>query len=30
LASLLRTADQQGKNILETIKGMLMAAWTID
>jgi hypothetical protein len=30
LASLLRTADQQGKNILETIKGMLMAAWTIE
>ena len=27
LASLLRTANQQGKNILETIKSMLMSAW---
>jgi hypothetical protein len=27
LASLLRTASQQGKNLLGTIKGMLMAAW---
>ena len=27
LASLLRTAGQQGKNILETIKAMLIAAW---
>jgi hypothetical protein len=29
LASLLRTADQQGKHLLETIKGMLMAAWAV-
>lgn len=29
LASLLRTADQQGKNVLETIKAMLVAAWAI-
>ena len=27
LASLLRTAGQQGKNLLGTIKGMLIAAW---
>lgn len=27
LASLLRTAGQQGKNVLATIKGLLMAAW---
>lgn len=27
LASLLRTARQQGQNLLETIKGKLMAAW---
>lgn len=27
LASLLRTAGQQGKNVLSTIKGMLVAAW---
>ena len=27
LASLLRTAGQQGKDVLATIKGMLMAAW---
>ena len=27
LASLLRTADQQGKHLLGTIKAMLMAAW---
>jgi transposase len=27
LSSLLRTASQQGKNVLETIKSMLMAAW---
>ena len=27
LASLLRTAGQKGKNVLATIKGMLMAAW---
>lgn len=27
LASLLRTAGQQGQNVLETIKAMLMAAW---
>ncbi len=30
LASLLRTAQQQGKNLLETIKSMLMAAWATD
>jgi hypothetical protein len=28
LASLLRTADQQGKNTLATIKSLLIAAWT--
>ena len=27
LCSLLRTADQQGKNLLETIKAMLIGAW---
>jgi transposase len=27
LASLMRTANQQGKNVLGTIKSMLMAAW---
>jgi transposase len=27
LCSLLRTADQQGKNLLETIKSMLIGAW---
>lgn len=27
LASLLRTAGQQGKNVLATIKAMLVAAW---
>jgi hypothetical protein len=30
LASLLRTAGQQGQNRLETIKSMLMAAWATD
>ena len=30
LASLLRTAGQQGKNLLETIKSMLIAAWAAD
>jgi len=30
LASLLRTANQQGKNILETIKSMLMSAWATE
>jgi hypothetical protein len=30
LASLLRTAGQQGKNILETVKSMLIAAWAAD
>ena len=30
LASLLRTADQQGKNLLETIKSMLTAAWATE
>ena len=30
LASLLRTARQQGRNLLETIKSMLMAAWASD
>jgi transposase len=30
LSSLLRTAGQQGKNLLETIKSMLMAAWASD
>jgi hypothetical protein len=30
LSSLLRTAAQQGKNLLETIKSMLMAAWATD
>jgi transposase len=30
LASLLRTAQQQGKNLLETIKSMMMAAWATD
>jgi transposase len=30
LASLLRTASQQGKNLLGTIKSMLMAAWAED
>jgi transposase len=30
LASLLRTASQQGKNLLETIRSMLMAAWATD
>ena len=30
LASLLRCANQQGKNLLETIKSMLMAAWATD
>ena len=30
LASLLRTAGQQGKNILETVKSMLIAAWNAD
>lgn len=30
LASLLRTANQQGQNLLETIKSMLMAAWASD
>jgi len=29
-ASLLRTASQQGRNPLETIQSMLMAAWTSD
>jgi len=29
LASLLRTAGQQGKNLLGTIKGMLTAAWAV-
>ncbi len=30
LASLLRSASQQGKNLLETIKSMLMAAWATE
>lgn len=30
LASLLRTAHQQGKNAIETIKSMLMAAWATE
>jgi transposase len=30
LASLLRTAGQQGKNLLETIRSMLIAAWASD
>ena len=30
LASLLRTAGQQGKNLLDTIKSMLTAAWASD
>jgi hypothetical protein len=30
LASLLKTAGQQGKNLLETIKSMLIAAWAAD
>jgi transposase len=30
LASLLRTAAQQGKNLLETIRSMLIAAWASD
>jgi transposase len=30
LASLLRTANQQGKNVVGTIKSMLMAAWAAD
>lgn len=30
LASLIRTASQQGKNMLETIKSMLIAAWASD
>ena len=29
LASLLRTAGQQGKNVLATIKGLLVAAWEV-
>jgi hypothetical protein len=30
LASLLRTANQQGKNLLDTIRSMLMAAWAAE
>ena len=30
LASLMRTADQQGKNVVGTIKSMLMAAWAAE
>jgi hypothetical protein len=30
LASLLRTADQQGKNLLATIKSLLLAAWSAE
>jgi transposase len=30
LASLLKTAGQQGKNLLETIKSMLIAAWAAE
>jgi transposase len=30
LASLMRSANQQGKNLLETLKSMLMAAWAAD
>jgi transposase len=30
LASLLRTTAQQGKNVMETVKSMLIAAWAAD
>jgi transposase len=30
VASLVRTARQQGKNVVETIKSLLMAAWAED
>jgi transposase len=29
LASLLRTANQQGKNLLETVKAMLQSKWAL-
>ena len=30
LASLLKTAGQQGRNVLETVKSMLVAAWATE